>query len=293
MQLKNEFEQIDKRLVERTSSEDVDENMKIASELYDQDLTELEEYVVYPPLKILQAEKMFLSLKKLSHQRSCKFAGLNILRENRDAILINQLDNHEKEKINVGSRIVKVFSAILKQHAQLCRDIWLDRVEKLLKNYDPEILNYVSNLTGGLFFDHLERDTRIQYVAAKSAATDHYTYSPEYTYDALELILIGKPDDKFIRPLENETCGHTTIDEVEFKRIYNDYLVRSCRHYIGTFRSVFEMADIEADFIEPDSRYGLFFLAWSWYRLCSDFMEQQEALFGKLISYAHTRRCRI
>lgn len=145
--LHHEFRYTNKILTERTGSENVNENMQIAVELYSEDLQELDDYVLTSPSEILEAEKVFLSLRSSKHDRSCKSKSFVIVNENWDAIL-GQLGHYDKTKLDPKSRITKLLLLILKQHANICRYEWPEKISGVLSRYDAAMVDYVSNLTG-------------------------------------------------------------------------------------------------------------------------------------------------
>lgn len=244
--LGSEFKKIEELLTAKTSSDNAVENMNIIEPLIPE-FTMTSYGTIKKDTKLVEAERIFLSLKELGNEKKCNLEGFDIIADN------------DKAMIEAGSvsRLRKIFTYYILRVQEVCFPIFPKRLREILamlRQDRLERLDYVMNKSTNI--DHKGiTDPNKLFALIKN---NYAELSKENIYEALKNIPSNLID------------GSESKQNLKPKDVRKLFLVEPCSNFIMNFgKDMFAIASYWIPFHTVDSSQHEFYYNWARYRFCN------------------------
>lgn len=289
-ELVRESENLNRLLEEKTSSKEIDDNMKILTDLYKVDKGKI---FKKDRSKTLKAESLFLALDSLTNESSCNSKGHEIIYQAHRALEGKPFIDENFSCCH--RRIDKIFLHYYRQHAYICKDIYPREMRRKLKTMDPlkvRRVNFFADNAISQFTTDEFVGNRFQPLADKlfeiiSAETDP---RPRFMFKILKFMLKNQPEDGFFDCCYETNSNRPVLNKKEFKRIFEEYLAEPCKYYeeqLGP--DIFVPLSFSRELHEVNSTDPAFYKNWARYRFCSNFASQSKSKRRELYKYSTYR----
>lgn len=220
-----------------------------------------------------KAEQLFLALRKLEELSSCNRVGRTILRENN--LAMNGRPTRELQFHGSVPRVIeKVFRESLKKHAQLCQNIYPATFKEKLSTIDGETLKRVADFADALVQHYVPNKSLSEVKRLFLFIQNKPFIDGNYVSGQLEEMLKDKPELEAIQLQPNERLGKLELNNAEYERVYNEYIIEPCKYFVQTLGpDIFEPATFVKEFLEADENNLEYFQAWARYRVCEDALD--------------------
>lgn len=179
-------------------------------------------------------------------------------------------------------RVDKILARFIKEHLEKCEDVYLKNFDQIVSSDDLDtvLMNRLDLL--------LEEPMKFV-TSEERPENEHKTYMERifdmvstrfgiridrvtsYVYSAMKELVKGDPNEKFIRPVEDEKKGRYRIREEEFKKLFNEYVAKPCNYIRVKFGpDVYEPVQFRRYFDGRIFHYNRvdFYETWLKYKLC-------------------------
>lgn len=286
--LVKEFEAIDKRLAEKTSSSEASENMKFLRELHHADKKNV---FKIDRSKMLKAEKLLLALKHLTNEASCDGEGHEIIYQAHRALEGKPFISENVKCCH--RRIDKIFLTYYRQHVITCQQVYPREMRRKLKHMDLLKVNRV-----GFFADNaISQFTTDNFVKNRSSPLAERLFyvisaeidpQPRYIFNILKLLLRNQPEEKFLESFKNEPPDISI--EKAFEAIFNNYLAEPCKYYIDQLgRDIFTPLSFSMELHTLNEDDVEFYKVWARFHFCRQFNKVVREKQRDVFKYAYHR----
>lgn len=286
--LVKEFEAIDKRLVEKTSSLVVSENMKFLREIYQADKRNV---FKIDRSKMLKAEKLLLALEYLTNEASCNGEGHEIIYQAHRALEGKPFISESVKCCH--RRLDKIFLFYYSQYAITCQQVYPGEMRRKLKTMNRLKVNRVnffadnaiSQFTSDDFVKNQSSPLAERFFYVISAETDP---QPRYIFNILRLLLRNQPEEEFLKSFENE--GPDISVEKKFKTIFHNYLAEPCRYYVDQLgQDIFTPLSFSMELHTLNEDDVEFYKVWARFHFCRLFNKVAQDKQNEVFKYAYYR----
>lgn len=281
--IREEFDGLNEYLRGQSNSESCDheQSMKNLMKRYKKDYTIL----FFTKPKTLKAYKLFLSLNDLPKTTKCNAEGFAIIEKNLAALNDRPLS---KDKLRC---IDEIFLNYLKQHADICADIYPRILDKKLNIVDKEKLERVSRFAD----EGITRYTSNSFNNNKSKSPvqrlfylvdSQPNFRPTYIYSLLQDQLRGKPEERFLIPIVDGESGKILLNRQKFEQLFKEYLLQPCEYFERHFGAdLFGLASHELQYHKIYENNEDFYRNWARYRICANFNKDAKDIMGKTFRF--------
>lgn len=277
-----QYEELNRRLVGKTSSNDVQTNMEIVLASYNK------HQLNKSPLKskTLRAEKLFLSMRYLdSDKKTCSSTGKAILEENKSALQKSSrkayYDDYEfymGPRTPEERRIDGIYAHYLKNHATMCQQEYLKSFDTKLSSVDKERLQQVADICDDMVPEYSTGEVKTE--------VDRFFYFEKYDrglsiniYGKLLELLDQKADHKYLNVHKDEASGKNYFDRGGFERLFNKNIIEPCKYFFDLFGpDVFEPALFVLDYLHRSDEDIVFFKNMARYGVCKTIIDNPDTM---------------
>jgi hypothetical protein len=231
----NQYNKINKYLVEKTVSENVEDNMRIAAEW----LEEQQKFVLpFWNGATIEALKQFLDLTKLNEEDvRCSRKAYVILWRNNQATKNRALYTMYKRRID---SIVRHFRI---KHAVNCYTVYPGRFNRLCAIKDDDKVR-----SPMLFYE--------KFPDASAWLGDSSFATIAYGLISNDSLKANDPDNKYCRQSVNEIRGGLEVNEAGVRRLAQRYVIEPCRQFLHlTGPEIFIPASFDQLALKHEDRY--------------------------------------
>lgn len=281
--LRKQYNEMNGELLTKTNSEDPNQNMNLVMESYTKHVPKKS----VSRSKTLQAEKLFLSMRKLeSDKMTCSAHGKRVLEENKSALKQEQSFNdfYDEYEFYMGPgeperrRIDDIYQYYLENHAKLCSQEYRNSFNKKLENMEENELKQVSDLVDERIANYKPDKIMPEIKRLLNFVRYHRSHS-EYVLEGLLKVLDHKPDFLYLNFQTNPRSGETFFDEDNFKRVYEENVEKPCKYFVEQLGpDIFEPALFELDYLPRDENDLIFFRNLARYSVCQSIINDPGAM---------------
>lgn len=229
-------DKINRYLVEKTESKDLQSNLKIARELL---ASESEKRIKILNGGLIENLKTFISLGDVEHDAShCNGKSSAILRAN-NKMLDSLRERVGYDGLEYPTRVEKLVWEVMKEHAIRCRPVYVDNFNKIVANSKP-MMKALRDLHEALMSTSTSYDYYDDEILHSSREG-----SVDIPYEALIQLSKAANDDEVAKTLvlkSDELSGKPKINQEQVNLALKKYVLEPCKWYNDTF---------EADIINP------------------------------------------
>lgn len=268
------YRTIDSYLSDNVSTDDIDLNMKVASEWLSKDLKK-------DPTKnerLIDALELFISLRDTYRGKKCDQNGYDILFKNLLATENCGLGKRSERRID---RVVYKF---LHDHARNCQRTYPVNFEKIYANMDPIRLGYVEFFLNEKNLQNFLGDSKnIQTffsTLVKNQQRIQGKFGSRMAFDAINALSVNDEDGK--------SLYQSSIDvrKEKFRKLFERYIIEPCRFFVNELGpDVFVPSRFEAMFFHRlDESNILFYKSWARFRVCTYVLDNEDNFTYALVN---------
>lgn len=267
---RKQFEKINEFLTSRVQTNELQPNIKKASEWYNQLLSS--NFIFPQERKTIKALQLFLSLNDLEDRVKCNMESYRILLQNdlsADSVAHQMFHESELDSLNRVQRIIHDSSV---RHAESCYSRYPDLFKEIYYKMDPTMVRKVKKTF----------DWYIQSQQAEGSESDsqkiynRFVFQPEALgawnfakamIDRTEdLPLHSAPSNKIVSLLKEKG-----INKKKTRQLYKERVLEPCRYYFDQLKDVFIPARYDAVFHKEDDD-DEYYMSWARFRLCNSLL---------------------
>lgn len=184
-----------------------------------------------------------------------------------------------KEKPEEIRRIDEIVLHYVDEHVNQCRQVYFKKFDEIYKNLEPNMIKRLDLIFEGaikeITSDDEVKNRGLSYVERLFNALSGETYitfafEMKDIYKALEKVVKGEPDEKFIKPVRDQSTGLKSLNEDKFLHVYGEYLLKTSNYIIEKLGTeVFYPATLDLE-IDPhlESNRVDFYETWMKFKPC-------------------------
>jgi hypothetical protein len=272
----NQYKKINKYLVEKTESRDVEDNMSIAAKW----LEEQQKFVLpFWNGALVEALKQFLDLTRLNDEDvRCSREAYVILWRNNQATKDKALTERHRRRID---NIVRHFRI---NHAINCYTVYPGRFEDFYAEMDVETERWFTTF-------QMELNSRFKSTKEILDALAGKTFA-QIAHRLIGSNSFSDPDNKYLHKTENELDGGLFVYEPGVRRLAERYVIRRCRQFVQQAGpEIFIPASFDQLALNPEDRYKIcsmpearFLHGRQLYRICEKLVRHDSEAFVKQLA---------
>lgn len=230
-----EMQKLNDLLIERTSSDDPNENLDIVLK----ELNAEQERTGSSKSQSVQAKRLILALRTLKGKDQCSYYAVVILRANLRAIGTPIRDIIENEHLR---RVDEILAHCIKEYLDHCKDTWIRNYDHIFKSSGlDEVLMQRANILLERPIQQMTSDEfpenegktyieRIYNLIAKNGIL--YEDKSIHVYNVIRELVKGKgPYERFVKPVEDcQESGVFHLREDKFAKLHEEYVAKPCKY---------------------------------------------------------------
>lgn len=270
----SEIEKLENLMKDRTDSTDPDVNLDIIQVQLDLETRNK----VSPQSRSNQAKRLLLALRTLKGENECNYYGYKIITKN-FALINPSLDAIMEDTSD--RRVDKIMAHYVKSHINNCRDVYFRKFDEITPNLDKNLVEKMDTFVERAMEDVIQEfnqkfpgKTNVEAlfeIANKGFSTLHMM-KPSYIYNVMQISAKHDPDVGFLKPIEDEITGISSVRRDKFFELFDNYIAKPCNHFrqqLGPdvfqpilFDSMFkhQIKEDRVDFYQAWVKYGLCYL---------------------------------
>lgn len=282
----NDISKLNKLLVKRESSEDVNTNLKLVEQLYEEFQHEQPKIGKRLSTTKLGATKLFLDLGTvLKPETKCTRDAQNILLQNQK---ITRHNGYRKlEQGQCLRRVESILQQVAIEHSKQCLSTYLSNYKAKMSAFnDRESLEKVRKIFGNVSpsSDGKAAFDFITHLNSEKA----YIPNDKFFYNKLKENISNQDEAKFLNPVEDETKGAIEANGDQLRAILNKNLIGACDSYVHETEDVFEPLDLDASWYHEvqDNEMELY-KDWTRFILCKKVKAKEREIAESLTKYVN------